>query len=78
MTIDQLRNVIQARPFRPFTLKLADGTRLRVKHPEFVSSSPAGRTVIVWSEAESFEIVDLLLVASIEVGNGKARHKRNA
>ena len=76
MTVEQLRNVISASPFRPFTMKLADGTRLRVKHPEFVSFSPVGRTVIVWSEGDAFEIVDLLLVASIEVGNGKARSRR--
>lgn len=78
MTIEQLRNVIRASPFRPFTMKLADGSRLRVKHPEFVSFSPAGRTAIVWSEGDSFEIVDLLLVASIEVGNGKAKSHRRS
>lgn len=77
MTIEQLRKIHQTRPFRPFTMKLADGSRLRVPHPECLSYSPSGRTVIaVKPEAESFEVVDLLLVASVEVGNGHATRRR--
>ena len=67
MTIDQLRAVHQARPFRPFTLYLADGSHLHVPHNDFLSHSPSGRTVIVYGENEAFSIVDLLLVTKIEV-----------
>jgi hypothetical protein len=74
MTIEQLRKVHTARPFRPFTLKLADGSRVQVRHPEFLSHSPSGRTVVVFGNGESFEVIDLLLVASIEVK--KARRGR--
>lgn len=76
MTVEQLRKVHQARPFQPFTLKLADGNHIDVKHPEFLAHSPSGRTVIVTTPDESFEVIDLLLVASIEVGNGQAKKKR--
>lgn len=67
MTIEQLRAVLQARPFQPFTLHLADGRSCFVPHSEFVSHSPNGRTLILFHADESFEIVDLLLVVSIEV-----------
>jgi hypothetical protein len=67
MTIEQLRNVHQASPFRPFTLHLADGRQLDVPHRDFLSHSPSGRTVIVYGPDESFSIVDLLLVTRIEV-----------
>jgi len=70
MTIEQLRNVHQARPFRPFTLHLADGRSLHVPHNEFLSHSTTGRTVIVHESGESFSIIDFLLVTRIEVKNG--------
>lgn len=76
MTIEQLRRVHQARPFRRFTLRLADGSRLPVPHPEFLWLHPRGRTAIVATPNDGFQIVDVLLVAAIEVGNGKPRSRR--
>lgn len=77
MTVEQLRKAHETRPFRPFTLKLADGSRFHVRHPECLSYSPTGRTVVaVDPEDETFEIIDLLLVASIRVGNGHRPRKR--
>ena len=67
MTIEHLRNVHQARPFRPFAIHLADGRTLDVPHAEFLSHSPTGRTVIVYHGDESFSIIDLLLVTELEV-----------
>ena len=67
MTIEQLRAVHEARPFRPFVIRLADGRALPVPHSEFLSHSPTGRTVIVYHEDDAFSIVDLLLVTEIEV-----------
>ncbi len=76
MTLEQIRQVHEARPFQPFTLRLADGSKVRVRHPEFLARSPTGRTVVVFGSDESFEIVDLPLAAAIEVGNGKARSRK--
>ncbi|MEX2287766.1 MAG: hypothetical protein WD648_11800 [Planctomycetaceae bacterium] len=74
MTIEQLRQVYRAEPFRPFTMHLADGRDLTVKHREFLAISPSGRTVIVYQPDDSFNIVDLLLVTDIEFRpNGKPR-----
>lgn len=71
MTIDQLRQVVKAEPFRPFTISLADGRRMSVPHPEFVWVPPkAARTFYVAGEGDSESIVDLLLVTSIDFGNG--------
>lgn len=77
MTLEQLRKVHQARPFRPFILKLADGNQIGVSHPEFLAHSATGRTAIVFGTNETYEVIDLLLVASIEVGDGRSdRHRR--
>lgn len=62
MTVERLRAVHQANPFKPFTVHLADGRSLHVPHREFLSQSPGGRTLIVYHEDESFSILDLLLV----------------
>jgi hypothetical protein len=73
MTVEQLRRVHQASPFRPFTIHVADGREYRVRHPELLSHSETGRTVIVHLGGDDFEVLDLLLVTGIEVGNGHRR-----
>jgi len=67
MTIEQFRTVHQARPFRPFTIRMADGRALYVAHSEFLSHSASGRTAVVHHADETFSIIDLLLVNEVEV-----------
>ncbi|HEV2295726.1 MAG TPA: hypothetical protein VGR35_17900 [Tepidisphaeraceae bacterium] len=72
MTTDQLRNVWKAEPFRPFVIHLADGRQVEVRHPEFLSRSPSGRSIIVYQADESFNVINLLLVTDLEVkSNGQ-------
>lgn len=70
MTIQQLRAAHRAIPFRPFTIHTADVRAFRVPHPDFLSMSPSGRTVIIYQEDDSFSIVDLLLMTEIEMSPG--------
>jgi len=67
MTVEQLNNVHHAQPFRPFTIHLGDGRSFLVRHPDFISRSPSGRTVIVQGDDDSFSILDMLLVTELEV-----------
>ena len=60
MTIEQLIQMHQVRPFQPFDIHLADGRVLPVDYPEFLSRSPTGRTIGVGTEAGVIEVVDLL------------------
>lgn len=76
MTIEQLRELHQARPFVPFTLHLADGRKIRVKSPEFLAQSPGGRVIYVATSDNALDRVDLLLVVSIETDEGKRRNGR--
>ena len=66
MTIESLRKVHQARPFQPFRVHMADGRALDVLHPEYLAHSPSGRTIMISTPDDGFEVVDLLLVASLE------------
>jgi hypothetical protein len=76
MTAEQLQQVWKADPFRAFTIHLADGRNIAVKHRDFLASSPSGRTIIVYQPDDSFNVIDLLLVTDLEVSNGKSRRSK--
>ncbi|CAN5536409.1 hypothetical protein BH20VER3_BH20VER3_11750 [soil metagenome] len=67
MTLEDVRKAVHAVPFQPFTMYLADGTSVRVPHPDFIAMPAAGRTVSVYAEGErTHSFIDLLLVTKIE------------
>ena len=55
---------------------MANGRNLDVHHPDFVARARTGRCVIVYKLDDTFEVVDLLLVASLEVLNGQSAQNR--
>jgi hypothetical protein len=78
MTIEQLRNVYNAQPFRPFVIHLADGRAVPVQHRQFMMTVPSGRTVIVCQPDDTVNIIDPLLVTDLELvpaANGKGRRR---
>ncbi|MEO8497600.1 MAG: hypothetical protein ABI614_21240 [Planctomycetota bacterium] len=74
MTTEALRNLLNAKPFRPFRVHLADGHSVDVVHPEFVGFG-GGRTFVAYTNDDNFEVIDLLLVSSLETINGKPTHR---
>ncbi|HEX3657965.1 MAG TPA: hypothetical protein VHV55_19405 [Pirellulales bacterium] len=66
MTTEQLRAAHRATPFRPFKIRMADGRAFPVPHPDFLSISPAGRTVVIYQPDGAASIVDLLLMTELE------------
>ena len=78
MTVQQLRNMHQARPFRPFDIHLADGRSISVEHPELLAVTLGGRTIAVAVEEDAVEVIDLLLVTSLKPRtNGAPRSRRS-
>jgi len=75
MTIDQARRLHRAQPFQPFRIHLADSRSLDVTHPEAMAINEPGRTISV-AHNGAFEIVDLLLVTTLETLNGHSRQTR--
>jgi hypothetical protein len=67
MTIRQLRAAHRAIPFHAFNVHMADGRMFHVPHPDFLSMSPTGRTVIIYQENEDMSILDLPLMTEIEM-----------
>ena len=78
MTTEALHKIHAARPFVPFFLRLGEGQKLPVRHPEMLAYAPKSRLATVYLKDGSFEIVDLLLVTGIEVApsNGRKHTRR--
>jgi hypothetical protein len=76
MTTEQIKAVHEAKPFRAFTIHLADGTSLEVPHPELFWRTQGGRTVFVNTGGDDVAIVNLLLVTKISLGNGETKRRR--
>jgi hypothetical protein len=79
MTVEQVRRFVEAQPFRPFVIHLADGRQVPVKHREFIMSSPSGRTLSVYQPDDTLNVIDLLLVTDLEikpVANGAGRRRK--
>ena len=67
MTTEQFRTTLHLQPFRPFTIRMADGRSFEVAQPDFVALSPAGRC----QPDESYSVLDLLLMSELQVANGR-------
>lgn len=54
----------------------ADGNEFPVRDPEFLAIMPGGRGIIVVTEDDAFEVIDVSMIASIHVGNGRRSKPR--
>jgi len=68
MVAEELRELLRAGPFRPFTVYLPNDRSFSVRHPDFAVLTPRGRTLIVLHDGdEAFDILDVPLIARVEV-----------
>ena len=79
MLIDELRVRHDARPFRPFTLRLNDGRNAVVDHPELMIVPPdTDALVFVYEVPGGLRIIDVPSINEISFispRNGKAKPK---
>jgi hypothetical protein len=71
MNLSSIRDPIKREPFQEFDLHLADGRIVPVKHPEFVAMTT--RVVVVAGEDHSVEILEPLVIVSLEYRQRGAR-----
>lgn len=64
-TIDQVRGVMHAGPFRPFRVRLVDGRSFIVRHPDFIAISPGRGRDCTFHDDEGPHYLDLGLVVEI-------------
>ena len=71
MTAD-IRKLVHATPFTPFTIHLADGGALRVPTVDHAAVPPAGGRVFVFGDDESYDVLSSLLISRITVDRASA------
>jgi hypothetical protein len=79
MTIEQLKRLYDAKPFKPFVIHLAEGRAVPVVHRDFITAVPSGRILVVCLPDDTVDLIDLLLVTDVEVQpgrNGARKHRR--
>jgi hypothetical protein len=76
MTTEQFQATLHQNPFQPFIIRMADGRAFEVRHRDFVSRSPSGRTVIVHHDNENYSVLDLLLMSELEVQGANGQSAR--
>jgi len=77
MTVQALKAHLNTAPFVPLELITASGKSYRVKHPDFVTFSPAGRTCNVYGDdGEYFTTLDVLTVTEVVPEKPRAGRRR--
>ena len=74
MDLQGIREALRRQPFEPFSICLADGRSLPVRHPEMVAVGK--RRIIVVKPDDSWSVVEPLLIVSLDY-NGKQRPRTN-
>lgn len=67
MTVEQLRIMREANPFRPFRIHVADEKSFDVPHRDFVAPSPTGRTAIIYRPDDTWSVIDVYLITELEL-----------
>jgi hypothetical protein len=73
MTVEALRNALEARPFTAFTLEHASGDSVPVPSPAFVLINPKAPRTIAVAHDEGFRVIDLLLVEELKFRGPRTR-----
>ena len=66
MTSDSIRIHLDAAPFVPFTVHLADGQTYLIDHPDFVTLMKDDRTLFVNTTGGRFALVSIPQITRVE------------
>ncbi len=67
MTSEAIRTAVQSRPFRPFSVRLANGLAIQIQSQDYVALHPVGKTFIIFEPDGGYRIVDIPLVTDLSV-----------
>lgn len=63
----RIRQLLQAQPFQPFVIRMADGREYRIDHPDFVLAAASDVPQVTIEEADGRQhYLSALLIVSIE------------
>ena len=76
MDLEGAREALHGEPFKAFTICLADGRRIPVRHPDFVAVGK--RRIIVIQPDDSSMFIEPLLIVSLDFnGDGPSQTNRS-
>lgn len=54
MSPERIREALKRQPFEPFDVRLADGRRFTIPHPDYITMPPGGRIshVVIYTTGE--------------------------
>ena len=67
MTTEAIKTVVQSKPFRPFSLRLANGLQIQIQDQDRVALHPDGKTFVIFEPNDGYRIVDIPLVTDMSV-----------
>lgn len=67
--VAEIRQLLQAAPFEPFTIVTTSGRRYPVPSADHANSNPQGTRVVVWFDDGASVTIAGLHVAAVEKGN---------
>ena len=68
MRADELKKLLHAVPFKPFTVYMASEKAFEVPHHDFALLTPSGRTLIVASnESAGVDMLDVPLISRFQL-----------
>ena len=69
--LEDIRKLIQAEPFVPFTIYTADGSVLRVPTIDHIAAPATVKRIFVFGDDGDYEVLSPLLVARLSVERGE-------
>ena len=66
MTVDDLRSLLRAQPFSPFTIHLSDGRSFEIHHPDYLIVPPERSVIVfVFQKGGQWDLVYLRQITSV-------------
>jgi hypothetical protein len=70
----RIRELLQASPFRPFVIRMADGREYRIDHPDFVLASPNEWSYVTVEEPKGrVHLLPPVMITSVELASVDAK-----
>lgn len=66
MMLQTIKKAAERRPFRPFSLRLADGSQVQIPRENYAAVHPAGKTMIVFEDDGGYRILDIARITELQ------------
>jgi len=66
---DKIKEFVKRAPFAPFDIRTSDGRVYSVDHPEFLTVTRKGDTIVYITEDDRIVLIDCSQIVSFEISN---------